>query len=251
MRYKQGFVLISAIILIVFVSIAVLGLSFFILEKSRKLSTQEAQLKSFYLSEAGIQEALYWFRKSGSFSLGQREIVSGESFTLSGDESGLLMADPRNTRIRTRKRYYEVRDLYVNSATDSIDLTITRMFAAWSDSGSRLLQINIGGRRVWRGNAASPANCDIQDTSIGTQRKNVVLYFSYGDPSQQTVGVRFVMQDATYKQLQVYPAPSEPEYNFTVQSTGQVVWPSFSLTAKIETEYNAATEQIVRYERLQ
>lgn len=237
--------------LMVIVSIAVLGLSFFIIENSRNLLVKESLLKSLYLAEAGVQEAVYLHKKQRYFSLGERAnpVNPGETYNLSGDEAGLLMVDTRVTNILKLVNRYWVRQTYLRSAVDS-DLTLTQMIITWSNT-DRLKRIRLRLKTLWNGNANSPFVYN-GNNAIPYQRQNLVLIFKKGDPA--TVGpvsIKFSMSDGSSKELEVYPASQQ--FNFTVESQGSAELeedlPPFTTT--IEAEYNAATSQIVDYKKIQ
>lgn len=255
MKLKKSFALILAVILIIFVTTAVLGLSFFVIENTRLLIAREGRLKSLYLAEAGVQEAVYWYREnflnqgSGYFSLGQYPLGLTESFTLSGDEAGLLVVDSTASAASNGKNRYEVGNIYLHSAVDSQALTVTDIVITWTDAGSNLKKVMVGASNAWSGNSSSPAALNISDKTVSTGPENLVMEFSYGDPTAQSIVVRFIMQDSTYKEVAVYPAYSSG--NITFRSEGAVETGAALIQAVLEAEYNIADSKIVRYRKIQ
>lgn len=241
--------------LLLFAGIAVLGLSFFIIGNSRHLITREGSLKSLYLAEAGIQEAIYGYREVGYFPLGESTINPGETYALSGDDAGLLMVDARNTYLDIlgdNKTFY-LRDLILRGAAEPNNVTIVDMVVTWDDKQTRLKEVNIGGTSVWTGDGRSPTSCSVNTTIVGASDYATFLKFKRkktGIPAGLNITIRFIMNDGTNKELQVH-SPLVGEFNFTVQSQGSVSGVSVSLSAAIEAEYNAAISQIAGYQRIQ
>jgi len=233
-------------------NIAVLGLSFFIIKSSQRLLVRETYLKSLYISEAGIQEAIYWYAQNGYFSLGEKVVSLGQKFNLEADDAGLLMVDLRESKVvvtNPRKIIYECQDSKVKDATNSRDLTITEMMVSWDVAGARLELIKFVNKRVWSGNTVSPANCNIDDTTIDGVDKVITLQFQGANLSSATIRIGFTMGDGSYKELEVYP--SSQQANFTVKSEASIERGGPTFMTAVEAEYNSAISQIVSYEKVQ
>ncbi|MFH1504330.1 MAG: hypothetical protein ABIH08_02940 [Candidatus Omnitrophota bacterium] len=249
---KKSFALISAIILIVWTSIAVLGLSFFIIGNLEKLSVQESVLKSVYLAEAGVHRALYFFRENGFFSLGEHIAGTNEKCVLSGDDAGLLIIDVSTTELKSKKNSCEIEKIFVRSAVDSRSPVITDVVVTWDDGSLQLKKIEIGKSKVWQGSdpAVSPANCDISDTDVDTDSEEMKLEFVFDEkPSSLIVSIMFITQDSSSKEVEVYPASAQA--NFTFQSTGSAEKVSPPAETIIESEYNSIISEIVGCKKIQ
>lgn len=234
-----------------FASIAVLGLSFFIIENSRKSTSSIAGLQSFYLAEAGAQESFYSFRQDGYFSLGERELASNQRYTLEGEQSGLLMVNVQNSRIDViseHQQRYEVSGILAKSATDSLSLRVVGMVITWDIAEARLRWIKIGTDTVWNGNMRSPAVCNIKDTAVDTDGDIITLRYDKADISAIGVQIEFVMEDGSRKTVPAYP-PSDIS-NFIVSSVGTAEMSTLSRTTAIEMEYNEIIEKIVGYRQV-
>jgi hypothetical protein len=243
-KQKKGLALIAAIMLIVFVSIAVLGLTVFIVQWFSQINSEQASLKCLYLAQAGIHDAIFEVRSShfpsftnGSFSLGQITVEPGETYHRGGTAADLLMVDTSDTS----QGGTDVEDLRIQKATNSASPTVSidRMVVTWSKSGqSRSLQsIRIAGSNRWTGNLSSPANADlpVNYTLTGTATVSVDrLRFSASMNGLNSMSIQFVMTDGSTKTVSVYPDSNNCV--FTIKSTGRVSGSSIYRT--IAADYN-------------
>lgn len=251
----KGIILAAAVMLVVFVSIAVLGVTVFIVQRLNQFPGDETRLRCIYNAQAGIQQAIYYFRfrgltGNGSFSLGASSIDADNSFTLSASAGELLMVNTSGANLQptagaVAQRFLRLEGLIMQNATDSNAITIDRMIVTWSGGGRRLNEIWIGGLRVWAGNSNTPANCNISNFTMDTTPTAYPIdYLLFdGNMSSRNISIEFVMTDASSRSLAVYPASGN--YNFTVRSTGQAS--GSGITRMIQADYNAATSRVINY----
>ncbi len=246
--------------LIVFVAIAVLGVTTFIIQRLSQNEANEIKTGCIYLAQAGAHDAIYWYRYhdlafpgNGYFSLGRIDIDSDNFFVLGGTAGNLLMVNTSSSYLwppwpsLPGKGNYVLRGLSMQNATNSKTITIERMIVTWNNN-STLKHISIGGIRVWSGDEPSPADCDITDFTLDTIPTIYDidhLFFSY-DMGGATISIEFVMSDDTRRALVVYP-PSE-NYSFTVKSTGKTTRSDIYRT--VQADYNALTAKITRYDEI-
>jgi len=237
---KRGIALIAAVMLIVFASIAVLGVTTFIIQRLKQNITGQTQLKCIYLAQAGINDAIYWFRFHdstgvGYFTLGAVNVEPNERFTLGGTAADLLMVNTSVTRFNPSTDFI---GLTIQNASNSKTITIDRMIVSWQKTGAvrRLRRIIIAGSTRWTGNLASPANCDITNYTLGTTPtiRDVLLRFGDNMAGTVSISIQFVMTDGSIRSVVVYPASDN--YIFTVKSTGKAN--SSNIYRTIEADYN-------------
>jgi len=245
--------------LIVFVSIAVLGVTAFIIQRLLENTSNQTNTQCIYLAQAGIHDAIYWYRfrdsppGNGYFSLGQTNIDANNFFVLGGTASDLLMVDTSGSSIGPLtgppgQRYRQLLGLNIQNATNSKAITIDRMLVTW-DNSKKLRTIRIHGSDVWTGNDSSPYNADIEDFTLDTVLPACSIdYLEFnGDMSDVTIiSIEFRMTDGTSKTLTVYSVPVPPQnYSFTVKATGKTTGSGIYRT--IQADYNALTGKITNY----
>lgn len=255
----SGMTLVAALMLIVFVTYAVFGVTVFIVGRLSQSRTDEIQLQSIYLAGAGIQNALYRFRyndisANGYFSLGRTNIDANNFFTLGANAADLLMVRtngsylyPSTGALASRYRY--LYGLAIQNATNSntVPVVIDRMIVTWNNS-IRLRTIRINNSNVWTGNVLSPANCNITNFTLNTTPTiyNINYLYFYGNMTGATIGITFVMTDGSSKQMIVFPASSN--YNFTVKATGKTSGSNIYRT--LQADYNALTGKITKLDEI-
>jgi len=237
--------------LIVFVSIAVLGVTVFIVEKLRQFDAEQVSARCIYSAQAGIHQAIYFFRlrdlaANGSFSLGQTNIDAGNFFTVGGTAADLLMVNT-STATTGGSGNRDFLNLRIQNATNSQTINIDRMVVTWNNTRS-LRTIRINGSNVWTGNAVSPANADITNFTLNTTPTIYSIDFLRfsGGMAGATINIQFVMTDGTSRSLTVLPASQN--YNFTVKSTGKTAGSNIYRT--IQSDYNALTARIINYNEI-
>ncbi len=267
---RRGFILLAFIILLVFASLAVLGVTFLVTQRLSFVVTQQIQASCIDLAHAGIHQAIYFYRErdrtgNGYFSLGQTNIDANNFFVLGGGGSlvDLLMVNTSQTRIQNRF----LNRLYLQNATNSQPITIDSMLVTWTNPNPqrRLNRIRIrprptgGWTTVWsnggqNGGLFSPVNANISDYSLNTTPSTyeVELRFSGNLPPDTTIiDIQFSMTDGSTKALRVYnggAALNNFNFNFTVRSTGRTSGSNIYRT--ISAEYNALTGRIISYNEI-
>lgn len=239
--------------LIVFASIAVLGVTSFIVARFRQLENDQIYSRCIYLAQAGIQNALYFFRfrdldltANGSFSLGQTNIDANNFFVVGGTAADLLMVNTSSAALGgTGNR--DLLNLRIQNATNSRTITIDRMIVSWNNSRT-LRVIRINNSNLWTGTLSSPADANITNFRLNTTPTIYTInYLRFsGSMVGSTISVQFMMTDGSIKALTVFPASNNN--NFTVRSTGKVTGSNIFRT--IQADYNALTARITNYNEI-
>ena len=232
-KKQKGLALIAAIMLIVFVSIAVLGVTTFIVQWFQQLDTDQKSNKCLYLAQAGIHDAIYEVRSSynpsttnGAFTLGLATVDTGETYRRGGTAADLLMVDISSTSQNSQ----DLLGLEIQKATSSASpaVSISRMVVTWVKSGSArtLSSIRINGSNIPATISPSstpataifstPYTLNSTPTTITVNR----LRFSGSMSGLSSMSIQFVMSDSSTKTVAVYPALNSCQ--FTINSTGKV-----------------------------
>ena len=249
-RNTWGMALMASIMLIVFASIAVLGVTTFIVSKLSSMEANRIASGCVNLAEGGVHQAVYNFRfhdlsANGYFSLGRTNVDANNYLVLGGTAGDLLMVNTVTVVLSPNEK--DLINLSIKNATNSKTITIDRMIVSWNNA-MNLTQIRINNSNVWSGNLTSPANADITNFtldstptiySIDRLRFNAKM-------TGATITVQFVMTDGATKTLTVYPASAN--YNFTVKSTGKTT--GFNIYRTIQADYNASTARIINYNEI-
>ncbi len=250
---RKGIALIAAIMLIVFATIAVLGVVRFIAQRLYEQPTEAVFLQTIYLAQAGIHDAIYVFRNhnltaNGYFTLGQTNIDANNYFVLSATSANLLMVNTSASVLQSTNQ--RVGGWTIQNATNSNTIIIASMTVSWSGvSGRTLSSIYLNNTAVWNtGGGTSGNTFNITHFTLNTtptSYSNNTLRFS-GSMTGATVNVTFTMTDGSSQALQIYPALSNN--NFTVTSKGQTT--GSTLSRSIQATYNAATSTITSYKEI-
>ncbi|MBL7151289.1 MAG: hypothetical protein ISS89_01685 [Candidatus Omnitrophica bacterium] len=164
---KKGIALIAAIMLIIFTSIAVLGVSTFIVQRLQQNEVESRRIRAIYLAQAGIHRAIHDYRSGGAVTLGQTTVAAGRTFSLGGNETDLFLADAESVKVKQESLEIDVKDV-----TSSEDLTIDRITISWSAASAdeKLIEIQISGTSVWSNPSGitSGTQADITDYLLDT-----------------------------------------------------------------------------------
>ena len=248
---KHGIALIASVMLIVFVSIAVLSVTIFIVQRLSEINANRIYTNCIDLAQAGVHKALYDFRShdlaaNGYFSLGTTNIDANNSFDITATAADRLMVDTSAAFLSNNNK--DLTGLSIQNVANSQSITIDRMIVSWNNN-SKLTQIRINNSNVWSGNSSSPANADITNFLLNTTPTIYPvdrLRFS-GGILGAAINIQFVMTDgSTTQNVQGFPAT--PNNNFTVKSTGRMT--GSLISRMIQADYNAISGRIIGYKEL-
>jgi hypothetical protein len=258
-KKNKGLALIAAIMLIVFVSTAVLGLSVFIVGWYKQIDTVERQERCIYNAAAGIHYALYQYRNSAALTSGTFNIDTNNNFTLStvasgggGGASASLVVDATDAHLGNNNR----RLLGVtirNSSASSI--TITRMIVTWSISNRAMSKIKIDGDEVWgEGADSSPADVNIDDTTIhANETLDIDLIQFDSSMINAVITLSFKMTDGTTTSAcTAWPDQgsvcTQAASGLTIQSMGKTT--SSNQYRSVQAIYNTTTGNVSDYDEI-
>ena len=240
---QRGVTLVASIILVVFASVAVLSVTTFIVQRFSESRSRQRSLQSFYLAQAGINQAIYYYRfrdatGNGYFSLGQTNVDSSNYFVIGGTAADLLMANTSAAALTSSNT--RISNVTIQNATNSSTITIDRMVVSWAGAAPsrRLVEVVLNGGSVWSGTLATPANADITNFILNTTPtlySSNYLRFNNSMAGATYVDVQFVMTDGSNKTVRFYPASNN--FRFTVKAMGKTV--GSNLYRTIQAEYNA------------
>jgi len=236
---KKGVTLIETVMLIVFVSIAVLGVTVFIVQRFAELNSKVISNRCLYLAQAGIQDAIYRvrFRFSppttyGYYPLGLTTVNTGETFRRGGTAADMLIVNSADTAPSSN----DIINIKMQKATNSATLAVAldRMVITWTETAARsLTAISIGGRNRWTGTLTSPANCDITNINLGASITPVTrLRFNNTASAITSISIQFILTDGSSKTVAVYPKNNNSV--FTIKSTGKVSGSSIYRTQQVD-----------------
>lgn len=231
--------------LIIFLAIAVLGVTTFIIQRSAQTEVRKKRISCLNLAHAGVQQAAYFYRfrdltANGYFTLGQTNIDSNNYFVLAALQGDLLMVNTSAAAISTR----DLVGLTIQNATNSQTITIDRMVVTWNNA-RQLSVIRINGSNVWNGTTSSPANADITNFTLNTTPTIYPidrLRFT-GNMTGSTITIQFIMTDGSSRTVAAFPASNNNI--FTVNATGKTTGSNVANT--ITADYNALTGKLIKY----
>ncbi|MDD5252698.1 MAG: hypothetical protein PHW44_02185 [Candidatus Omnitrophica bacterium] len=198
-KNKKGLVLIAAIMLVVFVSITVLGLSTFIVGWYKQIYSAEIEERCIYNAMAGINYALYQYRKDATHNLTNGTFnIDGMNFTLSTVASGgggggtsSLVVNATGAYLGDNGRILQGVTIRNSSASP---ITINKIVVTWTGS-NRMANIQLNGSTVWSGSAySSPATVNISNTTIPANTTFPINLIQFNNPIfNANITLSFVM----------------------------------------------------------
>jgi len=258
LKEKKGLALIAAIMLMVFVLTAVLGLSVFIVGWYKQMDTAEREVRCIYNALAGINYAIYQYRVSGALTNGTIPIDANNNFTLStvsggggggGGAAAGLVIDARSASLSANNRDLLNVTLKNDSSTS---FTINQATVDW-DSNRNMRQILINNVTNWSGNANMPPET-VDFTTNATIGSGVTVPLTRvrwnNSVSGNTITISFRMTDgSTTSPCTIYPAQAST----CVQSSGNLTIQSMGKTAgsnqwrSIQAMYDTTTGNVSDY----
>lgn len=241
----------ALVMLILFVSVTVLSLSLFVVERLRLAETRRVSAAALYLAQAGIHQALYNFRSrdasgNGYFTKGQTNIDATRYFVIGSNAADNLMVNTVTAALGGGNR--DIVNVRLQNSTNSNTITVDRMVVTWNNSVN-LRQIRINGSNLWAGDQGSPVNADLSpnftlNTTPSIYNINRIRFQS--NMTGATVTVQFLMTDGSSKTVTVYPASNNN--NFTVKSMGRTTLSNNYRT--IQAVYNPVTGRIIDHDEI-
>ena len=257
-KNKKGLALIAAIMLIVFISIAVLGLSVFIVQWYKQIDSGERQSRCIYNALAGVNYALYQYRASAALTNGTFNIDANNNFTVStvlsdtGGAASALVIDATHSYVGgTSQRDLLGITLRNNSASA---ITINRAIVTWNNT-RRMSQILINGTTNWSGSTSTPATVNFTTNATINAGSTVPLTRIRwsGNMSGRTITIRFRMTDGTVTNACTL-LPSQPSVcvqlsgGLTVKSMGKTV--GSNQYRSVQAAYNSSTANVSDYDEI-
>ena len=258
-KKRKGIALIAAIMLIVFVSTAVLGLSVFIVGWYKQINVEEREARCIYNAMAGVHYSLYQYRNSAALTNGTFNIDANNNFTLStvasgggGGASASLVVDATGAALGNNNR--RLLGVHIRNSSASA-IIIDRMIVTWSISNRTMSQIQINGSTVWSGSAtSSPANVNINNTTIpANTTRNIDLVQFDGNMLSAIITLSFVMTDGTTTSAcTVWPTQgsvcTQAAASLTIKSMGKTV--GSNQYRSVQAIYNTTTGNVSDYDEI-
>lgn len=257
-KNKEGLVLIAAVMLVIFVSIAVLGLSTFITSWYAQIDNSQRQERCIYNALAGVNYALYQYRNNETLTNGVFNIDTSNSFAVStvteGGSSGAataLVLDATNAHLGNNNRRLLQVTIRNSSSTP---VTIDRMIVTWDISNRTMSQIRINNSTVWSGTATSGQTVNINNTTIpaNTTRSIDLIQFN-SNMSSATINLSFVMTDGnTTSACKAWPVQGsvcvQLASGLTIKSMGKTA--GSGQYRSVQVVYNIASGNISDYDEI-
>jgi hypothetical protein len=248
---KRGITLIASIMLIVFASIAVLGVTTFILERFRQYNVDRVGAKCIYLAQAGLHYALYQYLVSGSLASGQVNIDSANFFVLNvtTGAAGSLRVDARASSIGGSSN----RDLLgvTISNTSASAITIDQVIVSWNLSSKTLQQIVINGSTRWSGSASSsPVTANITDFALNPGVNYPLTRIRWNSSMLgATITLQFIMSDGSKgTACAAFPRPAstcQQSTSLIIKSMGKTSGSNIYRT--VQAIYDTVTSKVTKY----
>lgn len=262
-KNKQGLALIAAIMLIVFVSIAVLGLSVFIVQWYKQIDSQERQTRCIHNAMAGVNYAIYQYRVSGALTNGTTSIDADNNFTLSTVSSGgagaaaNLVIDATNSS-RGGSNNKDILGITLTNTSLTSSITLDRIVLYVSNSSETLDRISINGVLVRNSTDTintTPNNLDLTtNATIPANTTRAIDYIRFSNsfgPTNLYLG--FIMTDLSATSIcTVYPEQDSTcttaGASLTIKSMGKTT--GSNQYRSVQATYNPATGNVSDYDEI-
>ncbi len=253
---RRGIVLIAAVMLVVFASIAVLGVTTFIVQRLSQNQTNILRAKCLYLAQAGYNYAIYYYRANGTFPSGQVSIDANNYFVLNvtstGTQAEALLVDPSASYLANSNK--DVRGVTIRN-TSGTAIAIDRIIVTWSlATGRSLRQIRIQ-TTTYNFNLSSPADADLSpDFSLSPGTTYSIQRFRFNRSMlQRIIWAQFVMADGSMTEnIRIYPSsPAQGGSGgniFTIKSTGKTT--GSNIYRSVQATFNTTTGKITEYHEI-
>ena len=249
--------------LIIFVSIAVLGLSVFIVGWYKQINAEEREARCIYNAMAGINYAIWNYRANSSvLTNGTSSIDADNNFTVStvsgsggtGAASNLTINATASTLSPNKKNILNV-TLKNTSLTSSIKLSQMVIYVA---SGTNTLdEVRINNSNVWTVNTligTTPVTLNMTDVTIPkntTRNVNRIRWVNI--VSGTIVYLGFIMSDGTTTPIcTVLPAQASPCGSssgiLTIKSMGKTT--GSNQYRSVQAIYNTTTGNVSDYDEI-
>lgn len=231
---KKGIALIAAIMLIAFISTAVLGLSVFIGGWIRQIEADLINTKCLYLAQAGIHDAIYKVRSTylqpattlGSYTTGLTTVDAGETYRRGGTAADFLMVSTAGAIWNSGTR--TLSGIRLQKATSSAlpTVTIDSVNICWTRSSSSNRNVNrvtIGTTNYTVNVAQSACPGGLANFTDRTLSNTSFVAFALRWSNSITltdVVVQFNMTDGSSKTVDLWTLNNSCQ--FTINSTGKV-----------------------------
>ncbi|MFH1281377.1 MAG: hypothetical protein ABIH91_01480 [Candidatus Omnitrophota bacterium] len=255
---NKGIALIAAIMLIVFVSIVVLGLSTFIVQWYKQIDVEERRARCIYNAMAGVHYSLYQYRNNATLVNDTINIDANNNFTLSTVSIGgsgaaaNLIIDATAAYLSSNRK--DVLGITLTNTSLTTAITLSQM-VIYIDTGTGTLdRVDINGSSVWTVNTligTIPITLDMTDVIIPANTMITVDTIRWvRSISATTVHWGFIMSDASATSTcTVYPAPaSSCSGSLTIQSMGKTT--GSNQYRSVQAAYNTATGNISDYDEI-
>ena len=245
---KKGVALIVVVMLIVFVSIAVLGVTTFIVQWFSQLNNDQINAKCLYLAQAGIQDAIYKVRSTylnppatyGSYTTGLTTVNTGETYRRGGTAADFLMVNTVGATWSSSNNTLSGIRLQKATGSATPAVTIASMNICWTKSSAATRNVN----RITIGTTnytvnVAPSACPGGLANITDRTLTNVSFLAFalrwsGSITLTDVLVKFNMTDGSSKTVDLWPSINSCQ--FTINSTGKVA--SYNIYRTIKATYD-------------
>jgi len=257
---EKGFVLVLAIILIVFVAIVVAAITIFINQRLVGYNIEQRIGRCRYNSQAGLNYALYQYRQSGTTYAAPTTVTidANNSAVITstsaggGGAAGLLQIDSTGSSLSGNGK--DILGLHLTNTSSSSSIIISQMIIYFATGSRTLDSVRVNGNDVWTTNTligTSPVTLNISDVTIpASTTRNIDRIRFTSSVSGQIAFIRFIMSDSTTTDVcQAYPAPSQvcstQGTTLTIRSMGRTA--GSSLYKTVQATYTISTGNVSAY----
>jgi len=258
-KKNKGIALIAAIMLIVFVSIAVLGLSVFIVQWFKQIDVRARESRCIYNAYAGINYAIWNYKSNPSvLTNGTISIDANNNFTVSTVPSGGGAGEAANLTINATgsgidNKNKDIVGITLTNTSLTSSITLSQMII-YIDSGTKTLdKVRIHNSNVWSDKTSistTPLTLNMDDVVIPPNTTRTVQYIRWKDDiSADTVYWGFIMSDGTTASAcQVYPASSSCGSSLNIKSMGKTA--GSNQYRSVEATYNTILGNVTVYDEI-
>lgn len=248
---NNGQILIITIILIMFATIMVIGISIFLAQILNLNIARANQSKAIYAAQAGAYKAIVDFQNVGAWSTETDTQISGNIYySISASSSDFLRIDANSSKVLGGGRI--LRDIFIHNANTTDDIILDTITITWDpDGGETLQKISFAlGVFEWTGTASSGTTITLPFTFVAGGDYNLELNWIPGDNIRDaTITAQLDFSDGSSRTVYLLISGEKGSDSLSITATGKVAAKD-TWKRTINATYDVTSQEIMSWQEI-